>query len=249
MRACVVLILGALLLGPTDAVAQSRAPLPTPDFLFGTPKASIGVRGGWAFARAGSDWYDFVTSTLTLETGDFNRPSIGADVGIAIGRRLEAVVSVDHGQATTVSEYRDFVDNQRLPIEQTTVLRQTNVSGAVRYFLTERGREVSRLAWVPRAVVPYVGAGAGIMRYQMEQTGDFVDYVDFAVFADAFRSKGYAPSAHVFGGVDLRVWRNMYATIDGRFLWARGDLGRDWIDFDPIDLTGTRLSAGINFVF
>jgi hypothetical protein len=53
----------------------------------------------------------------------------------------------------------------------------------------------------------------------------------------------------VFGGVDVRVFRRLYLTVDGRYLWAAGDLGREWIDFDPIDLAGFRLSAGFNVVF
>jgi hypothetical protein len=253
MRVGAVLILGALLAAAPEALAQTPqrqpVPLPAPDFLFGKPKASIGVRGGWTFARAGSDWYDFVTSNLTLDNSDFNRPSIGADVGIAIGSRMEALFSIDFSRSTTLSEYRDFVDNQRLPIEQTTQLQQTNLGGGLKVFLTERGREVSRLAWVPRTAVPYLGGGAGILSYRMEQRGDFVDFADFSVFPDVFRSEGVTPSAHIFGGVDVRVWRQMYVTVDARYLWAAGDLGRDWIDFDPIDLTGARVSAGVNFVF
>jgi hypothetical protein len=37
-------------------------------------------------------------------------------------------------------------------------------------------------------------------------------------------------------------------TIDARYTWASGNLGPDWIDFDPIDLSGLRLSAGFNFI-
>ena len=50
-------------------------------------------------------------------------------------------------------------------------------------------------------------------------------------------------------GVDVRVFRRLYATVDGRYLWAAGELGREWIDFGPIDLAGFRLSAGLNVVF
>lgn len=248
MRVITVLVLGALFVTATEAAAQ-RPPLPGPDFLFGRPKVSAGVRGGWLFARAGSDWYDFVTDTLTIEKGNFNRPAIGADLGIAIGSRLEAVISVDFSQANTLSEYRDFVDNNTLPIEQTTHLHQTNVAGGVRYFLTERGRAISRLAWVPRAAVPYIGAGAGMLTFEMNQAGDFVDFVDNSIFVDRFRSSGHVPSAHIFGGVDLNVWKRLNVSLDARYLWAAGELGRDWIGFEPIDLTGARVSAGVNFLF
>ena len=158
------------------------------------------------------------------------------------------MVGFDYSQSTTALGYRRFVDNNRLPIEQQTLLRSANISGGLKFALTERGREVGRLAWVPRKLVPYVGAGGGAMWFQVRQYGDFVDYVDLSVFTDVFESKGWAPSAHAFGGVDVRVLRRAYVTFDARYLWAAGDLGPDWIDFDPIDLSGLRLSAGFNFI-
>jgi hypothetical protein len=85
--------------------------------------------------------------------------------------------------------------------------------------------------------------------FQVRQTGDFVDYVDYSVFSDVFEAKGWAPSAHVSGGVDVRLLRRLFLTVDGRYVWAKGDLGRTWVDFDPIDLSGLRMSAGINFKF
>jgi hypothetical protein len=249
MRFAAVALLGALLASATPAVAQPSVPLPAPDFLFGKPKGSIGVRGGWTFARAGSDWYDFVTSNLTLENKDFNRPAVGFDVGVALSRRIDVVINLDYSKAKSLSEYRDFVDNRRLPIEQTTELQQVNFGGSVKVYLLERGREVSRLAWVPRVFVPYVGGGAGVLWYQMNQYGDFVDFVDFSVFGEAFESRALAPAGQIFGGVDVKVWKRLYVGVDVRHLWAAADLGRDWIDFDPIDLTGTRVAAGINIVF
>ena len=90
--------------------------------------------------------------------------------------------------------------------------------------------------------------GRGYGKYRLRQNGDFVDYVDLSVFTDVFESKGWAPTAHAFGGVDVRVLRRTYVTIDARYTWASGNLGPDWIDFDPIDLSGLRLSAGFNFI-
>jgi hypothetical protein len=223
-------------------------PRPAPDFLFGRPHGTIGIRTSWLSGRAGSDWFDFVTDQLTLEKKNFNGPTIGTDLGITLTPRADLMIGFDYNQRTRASEYRDFVDNNRLPIEQTTTLRAANISGGVKVALTERGREVGRLAWVPRKVVPFVGAGGGAMWFQVRQFGDFVDYVDLSVFTDVFESKGWAPSAHVFGGVDLRVLRRAYVTFDARYIWASGNLGPDWVDFDPIDLSGLRVSAGFNFI-
>ena len=244
----VILVLAISGAAHADEQDSPPPPRPAPDFLFGRPAGTLGLRVGWLASRSGSDWYDFVTDQLTLDRKNFNGPGIGTDLGISITPRLDVMVGFDYSQTTSASEYRRFVDNNRLPIEQSTLMRGANISGGIKFALTERGREVGRLAWVPRKFVPYVGAGGGAMWFQVRQSGDFVDYVDLSVFTDVFESKGWAPTAHAFGGVDVRVLRRAYATFDARYTWASGDLGPDWIDFDPIDLSGLRLSAGINFI-
>jgi hypothetical protein len=118
-----------------------------------------------------------------------------------------------------------------LPIEQSTLLRGANFSGGLKFALTERGREVGRLAWVPRKVVPYIGAGGGAMWFQVRQNGDFVDYVDLSVFTDVFESSGWAPTAHAFGGVDVRVLRRAYVTVR-RAVYV--GLGQSWTGLDRL---------------
>lgn len=250
MRFCLSLLV-VLSVAASAAAQNPPNPIrrPAPDFLFSSPHGSITVRGSWLFARGGSDWYDFVTDQLTLARKDFNAPGVGVDGNIPLTPRLDVQVSFDFSRSSRLSEYRDWLDNNRLPIEQTTSLREMNLSGNIRYALLDRGRELSRLVWVPRTVVPYVGAGAGVLHYKLEQMGDFVDFVDLSVFPSTFVSHGWAPSAQVFGGVDVRVLKRVYVTVDGRYLWAASELGRDWIDFEPIDLAGFRLSGGVNFIF
>ena len=253
--------LPAILVLATGAVAQAapdgeqdqpipiQVPRPAPDFLFGRPDGSVGIRGGWVFSRASSDWYDFVTDQLTIEHGAFNTPAVGIDLGIAVTPRLDVVVGLDFGKATVHSEYRRFVDNNRLPITQDTDVRGANISGSLRFALTERGREVGRLAWVPRTVVPYVGAGGGAYWFSVRQSGDFVDFVDLSVFQDVFLATGWAPSALLFGGADIKLHRRVFLNFEARYLWAAGDLGAEWIDFDPLDLAGLRIVTGVNFPF
>lgn len=235
------------------AAAQGTPPTPHPgstrDFLFGPPRGSVSVRGSWIFARAGSDLFDFVTDQLTLEPRDFNAPALGVEIGFAAGPRLEAAAGVEWSRSRASSEYRRFVDNFNLPITQETKLENVHLGASVRFALRPRGRAVSRLAWIPRGMIPYVGAGAGAIHYNFSQRGDFVDFVDRSVFTDVFESKGWAPSGHVFGGVDLQLFRLVYLELEGRYLWSAGELGRDFIDFDPIDLAGFRTTAGVSFLF
>jgi hypothetical protein len=242
-----VLLLAAV---PVRADQQSSPPANrTADFLFGRPSYAVGVRAGWLFASAGSDVFDFVTHHLTIDKADFNRPAFAADVAFALSSRVQVEAGVELVRMERGSEYRDLVDNNLLPIEQTTSLNTTHLVGGVRYALLPRGREISRLVWVPSKVVPYLGAGVGAVFWQFQQYGDFVDFVDNSVFSESFHAQGWAPAAQVFGGVDIQLHRGLYAAVQARYTKAAGELGPDFIDFEPIDLSGLRATAGINFVF
>ena len=234
---------------PVSSSGQPQEPDRKADFLFGAPRGSIALRGNWRFASAGSDLFDFVTRELTIDKNDFNSAGISGDLSYGLTRRLDAQFGFEWNKVTMGSEYREFVDNNFLPINQTTSLKVAHLNAGVRYALSARGYDVSRFAWVPRRMVPFVGAGAGAVYYDFAQSGDFVDFVDFSVFADVFRSKGWAPSAYAFGGVDVRLYRGLYTSIEGRYTKASAKLGPDFIDFDPIDLSGFRVSAGINLLF
>jgi hypothetical protein len=233
-----------------DTDPPRQHPGATDDFFFGQPHGSLSLRGSWVFARAGSDLFDFVTDQLTLESNDFNAPAIGGELGLVVTPRVEALAGVEMSSTSDKpSEYREFIDNNAQPITQQTKLKTVSVAGSLRLSLTPRGRRISRLAWIPNGLTPYVGAGGGMMRYEFLQSGDFVDFADLSVFTDVFQSKGWAPSAHAFGGVDLQLYRRLYVQLEGRYTWARGDLGSDFIDFDPIDLAGFRSTAGVSVLF
>ena len=221
----------------------------TPDFLFGQPHGMIAVRSGWVMARAGSDIYSFVEKQLTVNKKDFNSPTFAFDLDFAIAPRMTAVVGFDLSGSSTNSEYRNFVDNQRLPIKQATALHQQNISGSLKFALTPRGREISQHAWIPSAVTPFVGAGGGLTHYAFDQHGDFIDFADNSVNTDSLQSSGWAPSAQVFGGVDMKASRRIYFSVEARYLWSHAKLSSDFSGFNPIDLAGLRMTGGIRYMF
>jgi hypothetical protein len=76
-----------------------------------------------------------------------------------------------------------------------------------------------------------------------------VDFQDLGVFTTSFESSGVSPTAHAFAGADVQVYKRLFFTVEGRYVWASGTLDRDFVGFAPIDLSGFRTSAGINVVF
>ncbi len=237
-----------LLLLPAGAPAEEE-PARTPDFLFGEPKGSVGLRGGWGFARAGSDFYDFIGEQLTVGRRDFDGPTFGIDVGYQALPWLMIQARVHNTQSRVTSEFRDYVDQDDAPIFQETRLIRTPITVGVKVYLKPRGRSVSRFAWVPGSVAPYVGGGGGVIRYELVQEGDFVDFADLSIFRDTFRSKGWSGTANIFAGLDIKVHRRAFASLEVEYLWADAELGQDFVGFDPIDLSGFQATVGIDLVF
>jgi hypothetical protein len=247
--ACVVATTGpagAQTGGPPPRISQD---LPEGDFLFKRPRGLVSVRGAWLMPSENSDLFEFVQDQLTIDSGDFNSPSFAMDFGYAITPRLDIVGGFDLARQSVDSEYRDLVDNNLLPIEQQSTLRQNSFTGSLRFALVPRGRAVGRYAWVPTRVQPYVGAGGGMVFWEFKQVGDFVDFQDQEVFTDVFESSGASLSGHVLGGVDVQIYKQLFLATEGRYVWASGELSNEFVGFEPLDLSGFRISAGINFVF
>jgi hypothetical protein len=231
------------------AVGVAEAQDPSADFLFGKPRGSLGARGAWQMAAASSDIYDFFNEELTIEKGDFDSFLFGVDASFAVASRIDLVAGFEITRASVSSEYRDFVDENDLPILQDTRLTILPVTLSVKLYLTPKGREVSRYAFVPAKVRPYVGGGGGFVWYELEQAGDFVDFVDLTIFTSAFQSSGWGFASQAFGGVEVGLTPRWFLTVEGRYLWSDADLGGDFVTFEPIDLSGARIGAGINFSF
>ena len=141
------------------------------------------------------------------------------------------------------------MDNNLQPIEQETSLRQNSFTGTVRFALVPRGRAVGSYAWIPSRVQPYVGAGGGFVFWEFKQAGDFIDVGDGTVFPDTFESSGVSFAVHVLGGVDIQLYKRLFLSTEARYVWAQGELSNEFVGFEPLDLSGLKLAAGINFVF
>ncbi|MFN7983815.1 MAG: hypothetical protein U0Q11_18365 [Vicinamibacterales bacterium] len=232
---------------PVSASAPSRSePV---DFFVGAPRAWIALRGNQMFPRAGGDLFTFVTDQLTLERSQFRSRGFSTDLGIATGSRFDIVGGYETNRHAQPSEYRHFVASNAQAITQSTELVQRAFTVGARYSPLGRGLAISRFAFIPRRVAPYVGGGALVTYYRFSQQGQFVDSADLSIFNDRFYSDGWSVGPYVNGGADVQVWRHIYVTFDGRYSWVHSSLGSDFQGFDGIDLAGFRASSGISVVF
>jgi hypothetical protein len=218
-------------------------------FLFKAPPGSLTLRGGFALADAASEIFSFSTRELTLQRGDFHGPALGLDLAIRLASRADLVFSAAYAGARATSEFRDWVDQDGLPIEQTTSFRRVPLSASIKAYLTPRGRSIGRFAWIPARWAPYLGAGGGAVWYRFSQRGDFVDFNTLDVFHDRFSSSRWTGTVHALAGIDFSLSPRWAINTEGKYSRARAELGDAFQGFDRIDLSGFATTVGIQLRF
>lgn len=216
-------------------------------FLFHKPDARLTLRLGYDHANANSDLFKQVTEDLTLNKRDFSGLLGGGELAIPITDHIEIAVDASYSRASKGSEFRNFIDNNDLPIEQTTQFERVPVAGSVRFYLTPPGRSIGKLAWIPSKVASWVSAGAGTMWYRFRQEGDFVDFNTTNVYPSFYESSGWTSMAQVAGGVDVSLSSLVAVRSSIQSVWAKGPLNRDFVGFDKLDLSGVSASVGLTF--
>jgi hypothetical protein len=246
VAACLAILLGAW---PSGARAQE-----TPDYLFAPPIVSVSARIGVFMPRARSDLHAFLTEHHTLARRDFDASAFAGEVGFRVADRADLVLGLAYAGVRRGTEFRDFEDSDGLPIRQELRQSQLPLTVGARLYAIPPGRRVGRLAWVPSAVALHAGAGVGMARNSLRLVGEFVesepvDVDTWQIFYDDYRSDGWSPLAYAGAGFEVRINRHASAVADVRREWSSQRLGDDFVGFEPMDLTGSRATLGVQWRF
>lgn len=243
--------LASAVCGVLAAAAPAAAQVSGDGFLLQSPVGAFALRIGYDRPLAQGDLFRQDFKDLTLSKNDFGAIHVGTDFSFHVGQRFDVVIGSTYAGSNAKSEFRDYIDNNDLPIEQNTKLQRVTITGGGKMYLAPRGRSIGRFAWVPNRIAPYVGAGGGILWSRYEQKGDFVDFATPAlnVFSATFQSDKWTPTAHVMAGTDFSLSPSLALTTEARYTYAHAALGRDFEGFDKIDLSGLSLTAGIALRF
>lgn len=196
---------------------------------------------------ANSDVFALVTDQLTVDRSDFSSPTFGTSLGFRLSARNELMFDVTYAGMSHSSEFRDWVDQNDRPIQQTTSLRRIPITVGVRHYLTSPGRAIGEFAWIPARRALYLAGAMGMMEYKFHQVGDFVDFATLNVFHDEFVSQGWTPAAHAAAGLDITLGSFTMANFEMRYLWAKAPMGADFDGFDHMDLSGLSVTGGLTF--
>lgn len=246
------LILVAAMILAAAPCAEARAQSPDPDFFFSPPTLSVTLRAGVLDYQATGQLFDFTQREFTTEADEFRGGTLGLEIGVRMSERLELALGVDGGQVSVNHESRHWLEEDGAPIHQSTRVRMgPSAQLGLKGYLFPRGESLGQFAWIPTRANVFASGGVGVGAYEFRQFGDFVDdTADPAViFADDFQSEGAALLMYAGGGGEVSLRKNLAITLEGRYHWAEDELEGDFSEFEPVNLNGLRITAGLTVKF
>lgn len=215
-------------------------------FLFGLPQASVSLRFGHARPAVSGELFESMRQRLTMGPGDFGAEVAELELLVGVNPHLEVGAGLGWSNSTVDSEFRDYTYQDDSPIEQTTKLRRMPLTLLARVYPLARGKALSNYAWIPARFTPFVGGGAGVLWYKLEQSGDFVDAETLDIFENRYESDGAAFAAHALGGAEYWLTARIGIVAEGRYTWASAT-PKSQFEFDSVDLSGWQVTAGVAF--
>jgi len=222
-----------LLAGLTAAASPARA-------------SGLDLRLGAFVPSANSNLFQDDSDLYFVSKGDWTGFSGGAEYNIVVARNVELGFHIDGYSRTVDTSYRDYVWDDRSEIQQSLRFQVVPFGVSLRLVPTSRRAKVA----------PYIAVGPDLFYWKYEEFGDFLDFFDLGAppIADHFISDGVAFGGHVAGGLRFYLNRDFALVVEGRYQFAKTDMGGDFDTGDPgdpnrIDLGGTTVTVGVHVRF
>jgi hypothetical protein len=227
----IVILTVALLAGSVAAEAQGN--WRPGDF------GSVRVRLGLFEPAGDSQYWDDKFMDFTGSTSDFQDVALGFDYLWRTSRNAGVLFGTSFYGGSTTQAYRDYVDQSGRDIRHVTALDLWDLTAALVWRLGDRG------------IVPYLGIGGGFVYWQLEESGDFIDFgdPDLPILVARYTSSGWAFEGLGLVGLDVPLGYRWSFFAEGRYRVAEDELGGDLSGLGTLDLTGLEVAAGFSWNF
>ena len=231
IRLSVLIVLGFFALG-TIAWAQPPKVYSRPV----TERNVLRFEVGYFRPSGDSNYWNDTFREFTGSTSDFGDTIFGFDYLRRFSPRMSMVVSTSFYEGGTDQFYLDFVDEFGGEIIHTTTLSTATLNVGLLWELLPR----------TSVVVPYVGFGGGYLAWELEESGEFIDFSQFfpEIFAATFVDDGGTFNWYGQFGLDFPLSRNWSIFTEGRWQGASDDLGGDFQGLGTLDLSGWDVRVG-----
>jgi hypothetical protein len=199
------------------------------------------IRFGLFEPDGDSEYWNDTFRDFTGSVSDFEDAVWGVDYIWRNSRKTGVLFGTSYFNGETAQAYRDFEDSSGFDITHTTRLELWDFYVAYTLRFGDQGSRV----------IPYVGAGAGLHYWNLQESGDFIDFSDpfLRIFSAHYTADGWTWGGLVLVGLDVPLGYSSSFFFEGRYRWSEDELGNDFSGFGTIDLSGPELSAGFAWNF
>jgi opacity protein-like surface antigen len=213
-----------------------------------SPAAAGGLdlRIGGFFPRGNETLFQDDRELFFVEKKDFYGVYGGIEYNHVLMDNVELGIHLDGYGRTVDTSYREYTRPSGDEILQSLKLTMVPLGVSIRFVPTSKRARIA----------PFVGGGVDAIFYKYEEFGDFIDFFDpeLPIVGDAFVSEGMAFGFHVLGGVRVYVNRDIAVVGEGRYQWAKDEMGDDFAPTEPglvntLDLSGATFTVGVHIRF
>jgi opacity protein-like surface antigen len=206
----------------------------------------LDLRVGGYFPRGNDTLFQDVRDLYLVEKSDFYGVYGGIEYNHVLMDNVELGVHLDGYGRTVDTSYRDYTRPNGDEILQSLKLTMVPLGASIRFVPTSKRARIA----------PFVGGGVDAIFYRYEEYGDFIDFFDpeLPIIGDAFLSDGTAFGFHVLGGLRVYINRDIAVVGEGRYQWAKDDMGDDFAPNESglvnrLDLSGATFTVGVHVRF
>lgn len=202
---------------------------------------AVRFRLGLFSPDADSEYWDESFDVFTGNEDDFEDTTVGFDFRYGLSPRHGLLFSGDFFNAEEEQAYRDFVDAAGFDIVHLTSVDVAAFT--VAYQL--------KLASPRSSLVPYLGAGGGVYLWELEESGDFIDFVpaDPEIFSATFTDDGEAFGWFWLAGIEFPFSPRWSLFAEYRSHHVDDELSGDFEGLGELDLSGASITGGFAWRF
>ena len=223
------------------ALLAVAAPAAAQHSYAGVEDNAFRLRLGQFEPRGDSLYWDDNFAVFTGDIEQFDDIGFGGDFVLTLGRRSNLMFSLDVYEGEDDQAYIDFVDGFGSPIVHTT--RLTIASATAAYVIKLTGPDAP--------VVPYLGVGGGVYDWELEESGDFIDFgvAPLEIFSDHFSNSNTVLGWYWLAGVEVPIGPRWGVFAEGRWQRVDDELDGDFEGLGDLDLSGRHIFGGFSWRF
>ncbi len=240
----VVAILALALFSAIPAHAQPRGPE------YGG--SAFQFRLGGFFPSGGGELWNKNEQIFTLDTSHFNDAAIGFSYIHGITNNFELGFNVDWYDSTAGSYDKGFDLAPDLHPAHDTELQLSPVTVDFRFLPMGRYSYRGRGQHPVHQVVPFFGAGVGLLFWSYDERGYFIyQNTDTGAYENQYadlRDDGSTFEAHVLAGIEVPMSPSWNLLFEGRYSWADAHVNNAYVAASELASQNLKLDGAYGFI-